>query len=194
MKISPTRYSGLPTCCASRRCCSAISASLIFTLLAKLLAQHLAPAELGADLVDQRALADAVGRQLLPQAARRQAVARLDVPGSPSAIALSGITILRRCTSCMRSRSSMSWRVICCFSRSITSWRQRQAGRDRQTAVRDCSTSDVADHVAIDHRDDAGGLHGRRRRQLRPGGKRRCRRRQQQCQHGQRPGSYSGMA
>src|SRR5487761_2573456 len=46
-------------------------------LVAELLAQHLGPAKLRAYLVDQRALADAVGRQLLAQRTGGQAIARL---------------------------------------------------------------------------------------------------------------------
>ena len=120
MKISPTRYSGLPTCCASSTLLLGHLGIGDLHLIAKLLAQHLGPAELRAHLIDQGPLADATRVELLSQRTCRQAVARLDIVDRVGD-RLVGITIWRRCTSCMRSFSSMSWRVICCFSRSSTS-------------------------------------------------------------------------
>ncbi len=116
------------------------------------LAQHACPADLHADLVDQRAVLDIVAGQALAQRAGRHAVAR-----STSAIALamswSDTTMRRRSTSCSRSRSSISWRVICGVRWSSTSGVHRQAGgqREQPAAVVDIIT---ADDIAIDDGND----------------------------------------
>ena len=57
MKISPTRYSGLPTMLRQQPLLLGDLGIGDLDLIAQLLAQHLGPAELRADLVDQRAIA-----------------------------------------------------------------------------------------------------------------------------------------
>ena len=78
------------------------------------------------------------------------------------AIALSGTTILRRCTSCMRSFSSTSWRSDLLLQPVEDILRHRQAGgQSKQPGA--VVHIGVADDVAIHHRDDPHGMCRRRR-------------------------------
>ena len=155
-------------------------------LVAQLLAQHLRPAELGADLIDQRALADAVGGQLLPQRAGRQAVALFDIVDRLRNLLvrhddLAPLHLLHAQPLIDQLAGDLRLQPVQHIGR------HRQAGGQREQP-RPVIHIDVGDDLAIDHGDDAAGLLRRRRRHCRRCGIHRCglgrHRKQQQQRRG----------
>ena len=120
MKISPSRNSGCPICCATSFCCSATSVSetlIRFSTTWRNICDHASCALIWSISVrvltpsDDSFARSAPGCRLL----------RVSISLIAAAIWASWMTILRRCASCTRSRSSTSCRRICGRSRSITS-------------------------------------------------------------------------